>query len=113
MSDDSRSSHVVDIEAAILRALCSETTTEAARQRAVRDLTGYAWRETDHAVLFQAIAGTSRREGAKWREDLPARTTRMGFPDLDWAIYLKPGRGKRPPLETLISRLKTIAASRE
>ncbi|HXX21458.1 MAG TPA: hypothetical protein VEJ46_18825 [Candidatus Acidoferrum sp.] len=110
MSDYSCSSRIVHIEIAILRALCSRTATESARRSALRDLAGYRWLEADHAVIYEAIVRAGVR-GANWREDLPARTTRMGFPDLDWTIYLEPKRGNEQPLEKLVRKLKAAARS--
>ena len=50
----------------------------------------YVWRGADHAVVYQAIVRARKRDPKRWREDLPAQATRMGFPDLDWKALYEP-----------------------
>lgn len=111
MTDDPPSTRIADIEVATLRAFCAQTTTETARRQALRELAEYVWREADHAVVYQAITRVGSRDLKIWRDELPAQTTRMGFPDLDWTIYLKPQGAVEPSLEELVGALKAAATS--
>jgi hypothetical protein len=76
----------LSIEREILRALCREDAG-AETNRFVRELSGYSWREPEHATVFQAIKSLAARGRRSWREELPAEATRMGFPDVDWRRY--------------------------
>ena len=81
------------LEHTILRALCRHTIQPAEWTELNRKLARYVWREPDHAVAYQAILSAHRLDSKDWRAHLPAQTTRMGFPDLDWKVFLEPATG--------------------
>jgi hypothetical protein len=42
-------------------------------------------------------------------EQLPAQATRMGFPDVDWKLYLQRTEAPQPDITDLIRALKSAA----
>jgi hypothetical protein len=77
-------------------------------------LRDYVWRGADHAVVYEAIVRARKCDPKRWREELPAQTTRMGFPDVDWNVLYEstsPITGETQ-LHRLIRELKS-AANRE
>lgn len=102
---------IANLELAILSTLCAHTTSKSERQYAFQELAGYVWSEADRAVAYEAITRVGSHDPKNWREELPAQTTRMGFPDLDWTVYLTPRAGAQASLEELVGKLKEAAAS--
>ena len=77
-------------------------------------LSDYVWRGADHAVVYEAIVRARKCDPKRWREQLPAQTTRMGFPDVDWNVLYEPTppiTGEAQP-HGLIRELK-LAANRQ
>jgi hypothetical protein len=104
-TQDALTLQVVELERSILRALCSAQGDSDNWRGVQRELANYEWRESDHAVVFQAIVEIRSRSPRDWRAELAAQTTRMGFPDLDWGIYLD-ATGTPQNLRHLVSLLK-------
>jgi hypothetical protein len=92
-------------ERLVLRALCTRLVEEAEWIEIDRKLAGYCWQEPDHAVIYKAIVRARRGDPRHWRTQLPAQTTRMGFPDLDWESILE-GSPPEPDLDQLIRKLE-------
>lgn len=86
---------IIQAERLVLRALSTRRIKRTEWIEIDRKLAGYAWREPDHAVVYEAIVRARSRDPDHWREQLAAQTTRMGFPDLDWGSLVGP-----PPLGT-------------
>lgn len=101
---------VVDLECEVLRALCQTHPTEQTMQAAIAVLGGYPWRHSEHRVVFEAFAKIHSTEALPLRERLAAETTRMGFPDIDWALYFD-AAPKTQRLEQLLRNLKELAGS--
>jgi hypothetical protein len=76
-------------EERVLRGLCSDGVTVRDRAEIVSRLKGYAWLEAEHRVVFDAIARCREMGSAAVRAELQNVTTRLGFPDLDLADYLR------------------------
>lgn len=110
MPDDALSTPLADLERLFLRALCAGAINEVAWQAIRRTLADYVWREPDHAVVYEAIVRVRGRDSRNWREQLPAQTTRMGFPDLDWTIYFNRSGAPDPNIDELVRKLKAAAA---
>jgi hypothetical protein len=119
---------IVELERQILRVLCSEcadgwnredSSNRETRATAVSGLRSYCWHDTEHCVVFEALARLPGRDAVELRRQLPAQATRMGFPDVRWEIYFACGtahaaqasNARRPDLNTLIAQL--LAASAE
>ena len=99
--------YTVSIERQILRALCSGPARTKI-DHFVHKLLNYSWREPEHATVFQAIQSLAARGRRSWREELPAETTRMGFPDVEWRRYFEEGDANGMPLPELVARLLTF-----
>jgi hypothetical protein len=94
----------VSIERQILRFLCScDGGTDI--DHFSRELLHYSWREPEHATVFQAIRSLAARGRGSWREELPAETTRMGFPDVEWRRYFEEADSNGSSLPDLVRRL--------
>jgi hypothetical protein len=118
---------IVELERQILRVLCSERSdgltpedfNRETRATAVSGLLSYCWHDTEHRVVFEALARLPGRDAAELQRQLPAQATRMGFPDVRWETYFAWGtahaaqalNARRPDLNTLIAQL--LAASAE
>jgi hypothetical protein len=94
-----------ETERAILRALCQPSTTQALRERILRELASYRWRAQDHRVIFDALQKSRPVRTSSLHEQLRAHATRMGFPDIDWDAFLAPGEESQE-IEASVSRLK-------
>lgn len=75
-------------EKIILRAVCSESMSPSERSALLARLSGYAWVEMEHRVVFEAIVRCGEMDAAAMRAELQGMTTRLGFPDLDLSEYL-------------------------
>lgn len=126
MTDQRQTDKILDLERAALRAMCSGAAASAdARSRETRkplsealrdamsDLADYSWRSTEHAVVFKAIAKLQRTGDANVAEQLPAQATRMGFPDVEWNLYLNPSNAPHVEIMQLVRALKAVAANNE
>src|ERR1700722_1758070 len=124
MTDQCQAAKIIELERAVLCALCCEliatgdgNTAEMqnrggeALRDAVRDLASYPWRGTEHAVVYTAIVKLQPAGDATVAEQLPAQVTRTGFPDVDWKLYLRPNDGRPVELAELILKLKAAATN--
>lgn len=80
----------LDLEKLVLRVFCAGTLDGAAREATLPLLRGYAWRSTLHKAVFDAILATPSRDPELLRQLLPAKLTRMGFPDVEWEEIFSP-----------------------
>jgi hypothetical protein len=87
-SNQASAAHKQD-EERVLRGLCSDRVTDCDRAEIVSRLKGYVWLEAEHRVVFEAIARCGQMGPAALRAELQSATTRLGFPDLDLAEYLR------------------------
>lgn len=78
----------------------------------MRDLTDYSWRGAEHRIVYETLARLRASGGESIAEQLPAQATRMGFPDVDWDLYLQSSETARPDISNIIRALKA-AASKE
>jgi hypothetical protein len=102
------SKRVVEIERDILRALCHAPRASGALEATKAALSGYVWLYQEHGVVFEALQQTRLNDSTPLREQLPARATRMGFPDVDWSLYFD--EAFRPQdIEHLVRDLKEVA----
>lgn len=97
--------NIVEIERSVLRAICAFSGDATQRDHLLKKLANYSWREPDHAVVYRAIRSLPAGNVAKWREELPAAATRMGFPDLNWEYYFGAEDTVNGDVERAISRL--------
>jgi hypothetical protein len=85
MHAQSASSKVRMTERRILRALCSGAC--GADSNLIRYLSAYCWIDSEHRIVFEALAKISPCDALSLRELLPSQTTRAGFPDVNWDLY--------------------------
>jgi hypothetical protein len=87
MSDDGsidRRSRI-ELERAVLRLLCQSGGGPSLRNRAREILSGYQWSDDAHQATFEILVSFPTAGQEVLREQLPARLTRRGFPDFDFA----------------------------
>jgi hypothetical protein len=72
-------------------------------------LNGYRWRAEEHGVVYEVLARIQPSSGESIAEQLPAQATRMGFPDVDWDLYLRSREVIQPDISELIDALKAAA----
>ena len=114
MPNKAQNEKILRIEHQVLRAICSESENwkedrEEARTQlheAVRKLQGYRWRGDEHRVVYGALVALKPCSGESIAEQLPAQATRMGFPDVDWNLYLRQGRVHQTEIEDMIRALR-------
>lgn len=93
---------VPDIELSILRALVSRAQEAGdTRSRSIADSAGlydelanHEWSETEHHVVYQCLRAARQPHPVPLREELAARATRMGHPDVDWDLYFRQASGE-------------------
>jgi hypothetical protein len=105
-SETSEQSHILEVERRVLRALCQGTPQGSVRATAKDILRTYPWREPLHQVVFEVVLSIPTEAPEIIREQLPARLTRKGFPDVDIEDFLKPHGLSKEEAEHLIRRLR-------
>jgi hypothetical protein len=103
----------LDLESAILRALCSNLSPRidnpAARAAILAKLRTHHWQDPEHHVVFEALTLLPGREAMELRAQLPAQATRMGFPEVNWGKYFA-AAADDSAIENLVAEL--LATSR-
>jgi hypothetical protein len=96
---------VIQTERRVLQALHHGTPQEPVEEAARLTLKDYRWREPSHGVIFEILIGIPGGAPEVIREQLPARLTRKGFPDVDWENILKPQALSKNEVEQLMQEL--------
>ncbi|MGA9884226.1 MAG: hypothetical protein WBQ34_10950 [Candidatus Acidiferrales bacterium] len=105
-----QSDEVASIERQVLIAICNGDSLLAGANRAIENLSTYAWQEPEHETVYQAIRSIAGVDRARLRDELPSQATRMGFPDVDWPQYFSPPHNQEAAgLDKLVSRLVSSA----
>jgi hypothetical protein len=107
---DERISRELQLELAVLRAMCADAGRGDWRETFVHALSGHNWKGAEHRIVFEAVASLGGRPAKQLREELPAQATRMGFPDVNWADYFTVGGATALDLETPVRKLMALAA---
>jgi hypothetical protein len=94
----------LDREKLILRALCLGTPQGPIKGVAMPLLGEYHWHAQLHQVIYGALAAIPTDDPAALRQLLPAKLTRMGFPDVEWEEFFAPHS---------LSREESIALARQ
>jgi len=105
-SETSQESHILEVERQVLRALCQGTPQGSVRATARDILRTYRWREPLHQIVFEVVLGIPTEAPEVIREQLPARLTRKGFPDVDIEGFFKPHGLSKEEAERLIRQLR-------
>jgi hypothetical protein len=73
-----------------LRLLCVGTPQGPVKEVLIPLLRGYPWQSTLHQAIFDALAAAASSDPELIRRLLPAKLTRMGFPDVEWEELFAP-----------------------
>src|ERR1700693_3701124 len=110
MPKQSHAQRVFELERETLCSLCIRASLNAQHPTAMRELSNHIWQDAEHRVVFEAIQRLSSSDPKLLREQLPAQTARMGFPDVSWENYFSPAEGEKQDFESLVHEL--LAAPR-
>lgn len=99
---------IVDVERAILRALCTDSLPAPVRDSANDCLRGYEWRDEEHWVVYQALQRLHGRQRISVREELPASAAKLAFPDVSWPNYFGGEEVDKDGIEQLFRELKSL-----
>lgn len=81
---------VLQLEKLVLRLLCVGTAQGPVADALSPLLRDYEWESTLHRAIFNAIAAAPSDDPEILRQLLPAKLTRMGFPDVEWDEIFSP-----------------------
>ena len=105
MQEQSQTQQVFELERETLCALCVRASLNAQHPTAMRELSNHIWQDAEHRVVVEAIQRLSSSDPKLLREQLPAQTTRMGFPDVSWENYFSPAPQNEKDFEALVHEL--------
>jgi hypothetical protein len=105
MSQQNPANRVLELERDTLCALCIPASANARRETVMRELSSHVWQDAEHRVVFEAIQRLSSSDPKLLREQLPAQTTRMGFPDVKWENYFMPAEEAEEDFDALVREL--------
>ncbi len=80
----------LNVEVFVLRLLCAGTSQGAVRDNVLPLLSRYPWNSTLHRAIFKAIVSIPSDDPILLRQLLPAKLTRLGFPDVEWEELFVP-----------------------
>ncbi len=99
-----------EIEKLVLRALCHGVLQGNDLEQAFRILAEHRFADPQHELLFAALSALRRADLQTIHEQLPARLTNLGFPDVDLASYLE---APAPSALETLEALRRLAGSAE
>ncbi|HET9176818.1 MAG TPA: hypothetical protein VFQ24_00495 [Terriglobia bacterium] len=80
----------LNFEKFVLRLLCAGTSQGPLRASLIPLVQSYAWSSALHRAIFRAVVSIPSDDLALLRQLLPAKLTRMGFPDVEWEELFAP-----------------------
>jgi hypothetical protein len=108
MPRDTDISGTIEIERAIVSALCQTSQDDAVRVELLQLLPAHEWQSGDCRAIYDAIANWPVAP-AEIRRELAARLTRMGFPDIEIEFCFSPAvPSTARPLEWLRAEAKVL-----
>ncbi len=96
---------ILQTEVRVLQAICQETREASVRESARHILKDYRWRDPIHQAIFGCLLELAGAAPEIIREQLAARVTRKGFPDVNWQEFFKPHALTKHEAERLVSEL--------
>jgi hypothetical protein len=93
------------LEKLVLRLLCVGTPQGPVLDTLPPLLSDYQWKSTLHRAIFNAIAAVPSDDPEVLRQVLPAKLTRMGFPDVEWEEIFTPPSLSREEAVALVRQL--------
>jgi hypothetical protein len=94
-----------EMEGEGLRFVCQGSGKGGLNHKVRMALRPCRWQDPLHQVMFQVLCDLPAESPALIREQLPARLTRHGFPDVAWETYFEPPGLAQKELERLVRRL--------
>jgi len=79
----------IQLERRVLAALYAGTRKGSIREAARARLASYAWSDGAHQAVFEIVMAFPSASPDALRDQLPARLTRRGFPDFDFAALFE------------------------
>ncbi|MEJ2010282.1 MAG: hypothetical protein P8Z30_19365 [Acidobacteriota bacterium] len=95
----------MDSEKLAIRALCLGTSQGPVREAILPILRTYRWQAPLHQVIFDALASIVSDDPATLRQLLPAKLTRLGFPDVEWEEFFTPLSLSRDETIAMVRRM--------
>jgi SOS response regulatory protein OraA/RecX len=81
----------INLERRLLVALYQPGHHAQFRERVRETMADYQWKDAAHQALFEIVMGLSSTSSEAFRDQVPARLTRRGFPDFDFeALFNHP-----------------------
>jgi hypothetical protein len=80
----------LNFEQFVLRLLCGGTSQGPVRDNLLPLLRSYPWNNPLHRAIFSALLAIPSDDSSLLRQLLPARLTRMGYPDVEWEELFAP-----------------------
>jgi hypothetical protein len=93
------------MERQALRFLCQGSGAGDLNHQVRMALRSYRWQDPLHQVIFQILCDLPAESPALIREQLPARLTRHGFPDVAWEAFFEPPGLAQKEVERLVRYL--------
>ncbi|MGH9351426.1 MAG: hypothetical protein ACRD2G_04580 [Terriglobia bacterium] len=94
---------IIQIERQVLAVLFQGFSDGPLDDSLKQRLAGYRWQESDHQAIFSAIVRFPLPSVIA--AELPARLTRLGFPDVEWEYLNQPHSLSRSDAAGLIREL--------
>lgn len=93
------------LEKQVLQVMCVGTPQGPAKRLLAPLLFEYKWQSELHHAIFDALAAVPADEPAMLRQLLPAKLTRMGFPDIEWDELFAPAGLSREEALAVVHRM--------
>lgn len=93
------------LEITVLRLLCLGTPQGSVRKAGLSLLRNYGWQNALHKALWDAISSLPAANPESLRLLLPAKLTRLGFPDFEWDDFFAPLSTSKAEALDLMRRL--------
>jgi hypothetical protein len=89
MPRDANTSDTIENERALVASLCQSPCDDAVRVELLQLLPAHRWQSSDCRAIYEAVANWPAAP-AEIRRELPARLTRVGFPDIEIEFCFAP-----------------------
>ena len=101
--------NLVAVERAVLRCLCQGTPQGSVMPAGRRLLKHYPWSLLTHRIIFEGLVSLKTDDPETLRQQLPAKLTRRGFPDVDWGLFDRSHKLTKEEAEKLMKKLRDSA----
>ena len=96
---------VLQTERQILAVLLQGFNDGPLEESLKQSLAAYCWRAPDHEAIFAALIRFPSSHPSMVLVELPARLTRLGFPDVEWEFLQQPHGLNRSETAALVQTL--------